>query len=80
MGRVLMRAGYALAPLVVLGTVAASTGGGRHRMGVLALAVVIGAILAVTAPDRSGTREAAGSAPAAETLPEPSESAELTSF
>lgn len=47
--RVLIRAGYGLAPVLVFGAVALSTGGGHHRIVVLAVGVVIGVILAVKA-------------------------------
>lgn len=47
--RVLIRAGYGLAPVLVFGAVALSTGGGHHRVVVLAVGVVIGVILAVRA-------------------------------
>lgn len=56
MRRFLVRAGYALAPVALLGTVAASTGPGRHRLALLALGVLLGVILAFTTGD---PREAA---------------------
>lgn len=55
MRRVLVRAGYALAPVALLGTVAASTGPGRHRVALLILGVLLGAVLAVTARERVGS-------------------------
>jgi hypothetical protein len=73
--RVLIRVGYGLAPVVVLGAVALSTGGGRHRLMVLALAVLIGVILGTTADGaglkgrfnlRSGNAAGDQEAPAAE--------------
>jgi hypothetical protein len=39
--------------LVILGTVALSTGAGRHRLLVLGLGIVLGAVLAVTGGDTS---------------------------
>lgn len=43
--RVLIRAAYAFAPLALLGTVALISGHGRHRVAVLALAVVMSVFL-----------------------------------
>jgi hypothetical protein len=73
--RVLIRVGYGLAPVLVFGVVAMSTGGGHHRLLVLALGVVIGVILGTTADGaglkgrfslRSATPAADQEAPAAE--------------
>ena len=52
--RVLIRVGYGLAPIVVFGVVALSSGGGHHRLVVLALGVVIGVILGTTADGGAG--------------------------
>ena len=48
------RAGFALAPVVVLGTVALISGPGRHRVIVLALGVLLGAALGFMADDAGG--------------------------
>jgi hypothetical protein len=51
MNRILMRGVYGAAPIVVLGAVALISGGGRHRALILAVAVLLGVVLAVTAKD-----------------------------
>jgi hypothetical protein len=54
MNRVLIRAGYGVAPVFLLGVVALISGGGRHRVLVLAIGVLLGVVLAVTAKDGAG--------------------------
>lgn len=51
MNRILIRAGYCAAPVVVLGAVALISGGGRHRVLILALAVLLGVVLAIATKD-----------------------------
>lgn len=51
-----IQAAYALAPLVLLGTVALSTGAGRHRLLVLGLGIALSAVLAMTGGD-ANTRD-----------------------
>ena len=54
MKRVLIRVGYGLAPVVVFGAVALSTGSGHHRLLVLVLAVLSGLVLGFSADDAEG--------------------------
>jgi len=53
--RVLIRVAYGLAPILVFGAMAMSTSGGKHRLMVLALGVLIGVVLFVS-PDGAGLR------------------------
>lgn len=53
----LIRAGFGLAPMVVLGAVALSTGPGRHRLVILGFAVLLGVVLSATTGEaRAGGR------------------------
>ena len=54
MNRILIRGGYCVAPIVVLGAVALISGGGRHRVLVLAIGLLLGVVLAVVAKDTAG--------------------------
>jgi hypothetical protein len=47
--RLLIRAGYALAPVVMFGTIALVAGPGRHRVAILALAAVVSVMLGMSA-------------------------------
>jgi hypothetical protein len=51
MNRILIRGGYCAAPIVVFGAVALISGGGRHRVLILALGVLLGVVLAVATRD-----------------------------
>lgn len=68
MNRILIRGGYCVAPIVVLGAVALISGGGRHRVLVLGLGVLLGVVLAVTAkapaPEAAVRSEASNPPPA----------------
>lgn len=51
MRRVLIRVGYAMAPVAMLGTIALNAGPGRHRVAIFVFAGVVAVLMWITGGD-----------------------------
>jgi len=67
---VLIRAAYALAPVVILGAVAFIAGPGRHRVAILALAVVLAVVLGYQSGETAEPGQRSAPPPAGGELPD----------